>query len=144
MSFVEFTVGDEEAYARLGAVVGALAKAKADDDFRDDEFWRRLFNDEALARFWWPTEAERADWLRRWQATPVDKRMDDPSLVTPWDFGSMIDAFRNGEYDLMGLRRVRPDRARLEYEPHAYPYGGTGCMRALIEAFGFRVTDVKE
>ncbi|AKU98480.1 hypothetical protein AKJ09_05144 [Labilithrix luteola] len=130
MSFVEFTFDNEEAYARLGAVVGALAKAKADDDFRDDEFWTRFFDDDdALSRFWWPTEAERHDWLRRWQTTPADKRMDDPNLVTPWDFGSMIDAFRNGEYHLIRLRRVRPDHARLEYEPHAYPYGETGCVR---------------
>lgn len=144
MSFIEFKVSEDAACARLAAVVDALVKAKAGGDFRDDEFWKGFFDQSALARFWWPSEAERADWRSRWQAAPVHSRATDPSLATPWDFGSMIEAFKNGEYDLIGLRRMNPDRARLEYEPHAYPYGGTGCMRALIEAFGFKVGRIDE
>ncbi len=143
-SFVEFEASDAAAYVRLEAVVDALASAKREDDFRDDAFWKGFFDAGALARFWWPTEAERADWLRRWQATPVSARATDPTLRTPWDFGSMIDAFRDGEYDLIGLRRVDANRARLEFEPHAYPYGGPGCMCALIEAFGFVVERIEE
>lgn len=52
----------------------------------------------------------------------------------------MIDAFRNGDYDLLGCRRASLRIGRLAFEPFGWPYGGTGCMRALIEAFGHRVT----
>jgi hypothetical protein len=84
------------------------------------------------------------DWERRWFSTPVPERFTDTSLETPWDFGSMIDAFRNGEYDLLGCRRLTATAGRLEFDPHAWPYGGTGCMRALIEAFGHRVVRVEK
>jgi hypothetical protein len=89
-------------------------------------------------------ESERADHLRRWFATPVETRFTDPSLETPWDFASMIDAFRNGDYRLIGLRRLRPAVARIEYEPFGDPYGGTGCMVALVEAYGFRVSQIQD
>ncbi|MEX1097119.1 MAG: hypothetical protein WED34_13810 [Planctomycetales bacterium] len=139
--YVEFEVASEDRYRRLDAVVSALAAAKRDDDFRDDAYWLAFFDDEARSRFWWPTEAELQEWSRCWQAAPVDVRTSDPSFLPPaWDFGSMIDAFRNGDYELLGCRRASPRVGRLAFEPFGFPYGGTGCMRALIEAFGHRVT----
>ena len=53
-------------------------------------------------------------------------------------FGSMLDALKEGEYELLACEReVR--MGRLEHRPLAWPYGGTGALRALVEAFGFRV-----
>ena len=139
--YVEFEIADEDRYRRLDAVVSALATAKRDDDFRDDAYWLLFFDDEARSRFWWPTEAEREEWSRRWQAAPVDVRLRDPSFRPPaWRFASMIAAFRNGDYDLLGCRRISSRTGRLAFEPFGWPYGGTGCMRALIEAFGHRFT----
>ena len=72
---------------------------------------------------------------------PVDVRLRDPSFRPPaWDFRSLIEAFRNGDYDLLGCQRASSETGRLAFEPFGWPYGGTGCMRALIEAFGHRVT----
>lgn len=137
---VEFEVSGEESYRRLDAVITALASAKRDEDFRDDTYWLAYFDETERSRFWWPTPSEREEWRRRWQAAPVALRLSDPSFRPPaWDFGSMIDAFRNGDYDLLGCRRQSPHVGRLEFEPHGWPYGGTGCMRAVIEAFGHRV-----
>jgi hypothetical protein len=139
-AFVEFEVASEERFQRLGAVVRAIAEAKGSDDFHDDDYWLTFFDEAARSHFWWPTPEDLQDWRRRWFDTPVERRFTDPSLVTPWTLGSLIDAFRNGEYDLLGCRRVDDRAARLEFEPWAWPYGGAGCMRALVEAFGHRVT----
>jgi hypothetical protein len=137
---VEFAVADEDRFCRLAAAFDAVRTAIQSDDWRDDNYWLGFFDSEALSRFWRPTAAEREDWLRRWSATPAPQRFTDPSLVTPWDFGSMIDAFQNGDYELVGCERVSPKVGRLLFEPHIWPYGGTGCMRALVEAFGHQVT----
>jgi hypothetical protein len=56
-----------------------------------------------------------------------------------WDFDSLIDAFKNGEYRLVACRRVSERLARLEYDPLAWPFGGTECMRELLETFEARV-----
>ena len=138
--FVEFEIASEDRFGQLVAVLDALSQAKQADDWRDDGYWLGFFDEDARSRFWWPPAEERDDWVRRWSSTPVPERFTDPSLETPWDFGSMIDAFRNGEYDLLGRRRVSATAGRLEFDPHAWPYGGTDCMCALVEAFGHRVT----
>jgi hypothetical protein len=138
--FVEFEIADEDRYDRLQRVVGALVAAKRADSFGEDSAWLEFFDPEARSHFWWPTEKEEQDWLRRWYSTPLDRRWTDPSLETPWRFEAMIDAFKNGDYELLSCRRVSERLGRIEFEPFGWPYGGTGCMRALIEAFGHRVT----
>ncbi len=137
---IKFEIADEDRFRRLVAVFDALRTAKRADEWHDDDYWLAFFDVESRARFWWPTEAERDDWNRRWFSTPVPQRWTDPSLVTPWDFGSMIDAFRNGEYELLRCERVSEAAGHLSFEPQAWPYGGSGCMKALIEALGHRVT----
>ena len=98
-----------------------------------------LFDQQALAHFWWPSEQELQEYWQRWWATSVPQRFTDPTLKKPWGFESMIDSFLNGEYDLLSCRSLTPDTAVLEFLPFAFPYGGTGCMKALIEAFDFQV-----
>lgn len=98
-----------------------------------------LFDQQALAHFWWPSEQELQDYWQRWWATPVPQRFTDPTLETTWGFESMIDSFLNGEYELLFCRLLTSDTAVLEFLPFAFPYGGTGCMRALVEAFDFQV-----
>ncbi|MFO0796789.1 MAG: hypothetical protein U0804_04875 [Gemmataceae bacterium] len=138
---VEFAIADDDRFRRLAVVFDALRAAKQTDEWHDDEYWLGYFDREARAHFWWPTAAELDDWNRRWFSTPVPDRFTDPTLVTPWGFSSMIDAFRNGDYDLLACERHARRAGRLTFEPHAWPYGGCGCMRALIEAFGHVVTD---
>lgn len=137
--FIEFEVVREDRYPPLVGVVEALRLAKQEDVWPDDDFWLTLFDAEARSYFWWPTAADLAAYPHRWGATPASERPYDPTLETPWDFGSMIDAFRNGEYEILGCRRSSPTTARLDFDPYAGPFGGTECMRALVEAFGHRV-----
>jgi hypothetical protein len=89
----------------------------------------------AMAHFWSPTPEELADWQKRWFSTPVPQRWTDTNLKTPWIFSSMIEAFYDGEYDLIACERISDSEGQLTFFPEAYPYGGTGCMKALIEAF---------
>ncbi len=137
--FVEFEITNYERFRNLVTVVDALRASKAADDWHDDEYWLSFFDDAARSHFWWPTPAELEDWKHRWFSTPVPQRFSDPSLQTPWDFASMIDAFRNGDYELVGCTQSGAKMARLDFEPFGHPYGGCGCMKALIESFGFRV-----
>jgi hypothetical protein len=142
--YVEFDIASEEQLQRLADMVAALIAAKTTDDWRDDAYWLAFFDNDAKAHFWWPTDAELKDWERRWFSTPYEKRWSDPSLRTKWLFGSLIDAFRNGDYALLGCRRTPDGRARIEFDPYGNPYGGTECMRVLAESFGHRVVDVQD
>jgi hypothetical protein len=103
------------------------------------EDWMRHFDANALSHFWWPTKTELEAWKEKYFATPWEKRIADPSLQHPWDFMSLFEAFKNGDYALLSIVRLTETEAALPFEPSAHPYGGTGCMRALIEAFDHRV-----
>ncbi len=141
MVYVEFAVTNAERFQTLCAVFEALKKDKEAGVFREDSEWVALFDEEALSHFWWPSAEELADQQRRWQKAPVEVRISDTSLWPPaWDFLSMIQAFQDGEYEFVTCRMITADRARLEFNALAYPYGGTDSMKALIAAFDFQVT----
>jgi hypothetical protein len=143
--YVELAVSPQEE-ARFALLLAVTEELRRDKDAEaidaESPKWRNFFDERALAHFWWPTDEERAEWTRRWFATPVETRFTDPALEHPWDFESLVDAFANGEYQLLGLRRVDPTRARFELDPYAFPYGGLGCVIALIEAFDLRVLEI--
>ena len=140
-SSVNFKLADSNRFGMLQRVFDALRDAKNDDAIdADDKSWRSYFDDDALSHFWNPTPSELADWTRRWQATPVEQRLTDPTLQTPWDFESMIEAFQNGEYNLLRVVRTSENTGSVQFEALAFPYGGTGCLHALIESFGGTVT----
>ena len=137
---MEFVVDEARRFEALCVVYDELRKDKEAGVFRPDEEWRELFGADALARFWWPSEAEAEAHMARWWATPVPQRFEDPGLRPPsWIFGSLLEAFQNLDAVLLGGRRVEADRGRLEFEPNGWPFGGTGCLRMLAEAFGCRV-----
>jgi hypothetical protein len=115
--FIEFEVLDAARFERLAAVFDALALDKERDCFRDGDAWPALFDEQSLASF----------------------RDFGSQAAEAWDLPSLIEAFKNGEYRLIGCTLT--DRlGRVVYDPFAGPFGGTECMHALIEAFGFRVT----
>ncbi len=140
-SHLDFELADDERFLMLQSAFDALRNAKAGDfTDPDDEYWLTLFDETALKHFWWPTPDDVADWQRRWESTPVPERFTDPSLKTPWQFTSMLDAFCNGDYTLIAIDRTSSTTGRLRFDPLAYPYGGTGCMHALVECFGGLIT----
>ena len=138
-SVIEFEVLDNNRFAMLVRVFNALRTAKQSLAFPHEEYWRGFLDQDALSRFWWPTEQELREWEQRWNSTPVSRRFNDPALRRPWHFGSMLDALKEGEHELLACERVA-QIGRLEFRPLAGPFGGTDALKALIEAFGFRVT----
>lgn len=138
--YLEFAVEDLTRFELLQRIFERLKQDKATDQIGDDSQYLEYFDQEARSYFGWYSEEENQAWLKRWLDTPYETRWKDPSLQRRWHFCSMIDAFRNGEYALQSCHLIEPKLARLTYLPWAGPYGGTGCMRALIESFGFSVT----
>lgn len=144
--FVEFVVHDPARFRALQRVFEELKKDKAADRFRASDDWLGVVDAEARARF---TGANTPTREAREVAMELDPR---PIRITPtskttglvWDFFSMIDAFQNGEYELRSCDMVGPTTARWNFFALAYPYGGVGCMVALIEAHGFRVTGIND
>ena len=114
--YVEFEIASVEQFRKLSDVFEALVAAKASDDWKNDE-WLAFFDETARKKFWWPTDAELKDWDQRWFSTPVETRWNDPSLRKGWLFGSLIDAFRNGDYALSGCRRTTDGRGRVNSTP---------------------------
>jgi hypothetical protein len=137
---VVFEIANGDRFQQLAAFVRALAIAKGDGNFHDDAYWERFLDEGARAAFWWPSSAEIEDWQRRWFSTPVERRSTDPSLKTPWIFASLIDAARDGDFENLQCSRIGTGAA-IEFQPCAWPFGGTAWMRALIEAYGGYVTE---
>ncbi len=165
--FIKFRVNDQARFQILAQIFEISKQEKSrylaalfeDEEDQENDYQEQalrklveslfdLFDEQALAHFWWPSKQEQLDYVQRWQATPVPQRFTDPSLKTPWDFESMIDSLLNGEYELLSCRILTPDTSLhseqyatgvFEFLPFSFPYGGTGCMKALIEAFGFQI-----
>ena len=75
---------------------------------------------------------------------PIAITPTDQAMGLTWDFDSLIDAFVNGEYNLLSCEMTDDRKARLCFYALAYPYGGVGCMVALVEAFGGVVTGIDD
>ena len=56
-----------------------------------------------------------------------------------WRLEDLLECILGGDYELVGL--TFDGRAgRLVYYPRGYPFGGTGPLIGLVEAFGLEVT----
>lgn len=138
--FLEFEVSKHRSFDKLKAFFYAI-KAEKEQGVLDsaDAKWQCYFDEDILRKFWRPSEEEVRDYARLWTETPVEQRLTEPKLRTPWDFESMIEAFSNGEYEFMSCEKITDQAARMEYAPFAWPYGGSDAFRALIEYCGFKV-----
>lgn len=141
---ISFKIASNESLTALSHVFYAIKKAKDEGTLQVSPDWQAYFTEAQLMRFWAPSPEEMAAWQKAWLSTPVPIRFNDQSLQTPWDFDSMIDAIQNGEYSLVGIREITEGQARLEFDPEAYPFGGTESLQALIEAFGHEIIGVDD
>lgn len=142
--YLEFTVHDARRFDDLAAFFSRLKADKEGDGIQEPEDYLDCIDDAALAYFWWPSDEEHDAWIKAWYDTPAPERWMAEHLNRGWQFEAMIDAFANGEYLLQRCILIGPGIARLEFLAMAYPYGGVGCMQALIEAFGFTVTEISD
>lgn len=138
--YIKFAVASPTGLERLTLIVEAFKADKTAAMARPDEEWASSFSKEELAAFWRPDADERQAWEAFWFSTPLPRRHSAEMPSPGWHFESMLEAIlENGDYDLIGVRAVGDGEAVLEFDPHGYPYGGTGALRALIRAFSHRV-----
>jgi hypothetical protein len=140
--YIEFKVIDSERFKLLQQVFQKIKNDKDNDSFEEDEFYLDFFDEQAMSYFGWYTAEEIKNWERKWFSTPIETRRNEPNLKTKWIFGSMIDSFKDGEYKLLSLEMISDETARLNFMAFSDPYGGTGCMQALIESFGFEIVEI--
>ncbi|PCE26243.1 hypothetical protein BWP39_17115 [Paraburkholderia acidicola] len=141
--YVEFESNGEKALQRLTEFFDLVKAAKDSDEPADESQLSASLTEAERAYFPNLTAEEMAEWNEYWFSTPLPKR-HSPEMSTPgWDFASMLDAFWNGDYDLIAIL-PRATRHVLEFNPHGYPYGGTGSLVAMVECFGHQVVGVDD
>jgi hypothetical protein len=140
--YFEFEIDDDDRFKKLQNFFYAIKHDKAEENvIPNDSKWIGYFDEEALLKFWWPTSDELKEYAKLWRDTPVNERLTSSKLQHPWDFESMIDAFANGEYDFVSCETISEGKGRIEFNPWAWPYGGSGAFKALIEYQGFKILD---
>jgi len=142
--FIEFTVQSPERFSALQRAFIELKHDKDADDWRLNEEMLKCFDDQSLSHFHWPAEDERHQRLEDLRTRPVRTTPTERTTHQKWDFDSLIHAFVNGEYQLMSCDLTEDGKARLNFYSLAYPYGGVGCMVALVEAFDGVVTGIND
>ncbi|WP_295614920.1 hypothetical protein [Chamaesiphon sp. GL140_3_metabinner_50] len=156
--YVEFLQKDETSLRRTIDFFGMIREAKSasldidriesdkSDDIVaevDDTVFINYLTDVERAYFWNPSEQESQEYWDEWFSTPVEVRNSPQWLYTQWHLESMLDAFWNGDYDLIAIQE-ESNKYYLTFDPHGYPYGGTGCMVALLECFGNQVIGIDD
>ncbi|PEI96410.1 hypothetical protein CN679_01350 [Bacillus pseudomycoides] len=140
--YFEFVIHKEARFHRLREFFYKLKEEKEKEMINSsDSMWLDYFEEDALKQFWWPTEEELHHYQILWKQTPVEKRLTDPKLRTPWDFESMIDTFASGEYELVSCEKATNNVGKIEFYPYGWPYGGSDVFRALIEYSGFKIIE---
>lgn len=140
---VEFESNGEKSLQRLTEFFDLVKAAKDSDEPADEPQLLAFLTDGERSYFSNLTPEEVAEWNEYWFATPLPKRHSPEMLIPQWDFASMLDALWNGDYDLIAIQ-PRATRHVLEFNPHGYPYGGTGSLVALVECFGHQVVGVDD
>lgn len=106
---IEFVVNDLERFDKLRKVFNEIKVSKEKSLFKEDNFYLKFFDGKAKSYFGWYSEEENLKWANKWVASPIEKRWNDPSLQRKWDFGSMIDAFKCGEYELISCEKIQQE-----------------------------------
>ncbi len=118
-----------------------LADATMQRSFDSIENWMLVFRPKDLETLEMPPHASAIPALRTWRGLSKRERREsigkDNSLSMLADFADTLRQFENSEFELLGLRGVSSDRARLEYAISHYPYEGKSALEGLLLFFGF-------
>lgn len=141
--FVEFEPKDKLSLRRLADFLELIKAAKQSEEAADEPDLAKYLSDVERSYFWDPTPEEMKEWGDEWFSTPVALRHSPQMPIPQWTLDSMIQAFWDGDYELLGV--VEEDaRHRVAFNPHGYPYGGTGALIAVVECFGHTVLGVED
>ncbi|WP_431263260.1 hypothetical protein ACQ859_25150 [Roseateles chitinivorans] len=140
--FVEFDPLDDARAERAIDVMNHVAMLKR-NGVLDEASMALELSDADRAFFRVLTPEEWHEWNEFWFSTPLPQR-HSPTMPSPgWDFASMVEAIADAEFDITGVRTER-DSFYLTFEPQSYPFGGTGCLVALLECLGNKVLSVND
>lgn len=140
---VEFESKDEASLRRLTEFFAMVKAAKQSEAPVDEAHLLGYLTEDERSYFWDPTPEEMAQWNEHWFSTPLPMRHSAAMVLPQWELGSLLDAFWNGDYELVGVIQ-EGQRHFVAFNPHGYPYGGTGSFVALVECFGHRVVGVED
>ncbi len=142
--YIEFTVSSPDRFAALQRVFAVFKHDKDANDWRSQAELLNSFDEDSLKNFSWPPDDLRQQRLRDLETRPVSITPTEQTKNSRWDFDSLLAAFKEGEYILVSCEMTEGGKARLEFYSLAYPYGGVGCMVALVEAFEGVVTAIND
>lgn len=134
MATIKFKNIPKSDIENIRAVFEFIADGKRQESIDEDKL-ASLLGEKYKTKFLWATKEENEEWLKRWQATPVKSRFDDPSLKRPWDFGSWVDAFNNAEVNLDSILVHETGKGELKFTQLAWPSGGIEATEELITIF---------
>jgi hypothetical protein len=140
MAYVRFSGLPAANAERMHALFAYVKAAKAEERMDAGKI-ADILGEIVEAHFWHPTAAELRDWQTRWESTPVEQRVTDPTLATPWDFESWVDAIENAEISYLHLQIQRDGTGVIEFEQLAMPSGGLEATEEMAKMFGATVTD---
>lgn len=111
-----------------------IAQGRRNGEINEDEL-SNLLGERYKTKFWWPTKEEQEEWIEKWEATPVEARHTDPSLETPWDFSSWVDAFYTAEIELKKIVINNNGEGIIIFEQLAYPSGGIEATEEIVKIY---------
>ncbi|MEM8777561.1 MAG: hypothetical protein AAGF26_01555 [Cyanobacteria bacterium P01_G01_bin.49] len=141
--YVEFVPKDTESLYRTIELFGMVKAAKEANEAVNEKPLVDYLSDVERAYFWNPSPEESKEWHDQWFSTPLEIRHSRKMLTPQWHLESMLDAFWNGDYDLVAIQEEN-GKHYLTFYPYGYPYGGTGCMVAFLECFGHRIVGIDD
>lgn len=140
---IRFNLGNEEHFEALQQLFEAIKKDKDNDSPRSEEEWIGFVPEELKSNFVWPDKDERDEWIEFSRNRPIAIPDVADQISAKWDFYCIVDAFHNGDYDLLQCNKVN-NSYEMHIYPYGYPYGGLGPLIALAEGFGFQIVGVNE
>lgn len=144
MAFISMKIDQPDRMEALRHFVNELAIIKRVSTVPNAELLLdRCLDEKARNYFSMLSPEEWDEWKKEWFSTPVDERLRNSALQPHWDKSSFIEALIQGEF-LVGDLQIVGDEARFTFNPLAYPYGGSNCLVAIVEAFGQTVVGIDD
>ena len=122
-------------HARLQQVFDYIRQAKQAGEEIDAETLKALLGERYHSKFWWPTEAEQAEWIHNWVNADEHTRNTDPTLKRPPDYATWIDALDHIDIDLQQLVIDDSGSGQIHYAQPDNPSGDIDNICELIRLF---------
>jgi hypothetical protein len=122
--FIEFNFSEDKNFNDLLSVFEKFKTAKNNEEPQEDEYWLSSFPDYSLKNFYFAETDIKPDF---------DTKENDEFT---WHFYSLIELLQtNIEAEYRECFKIDATKARLEYYPWSYPYGGIEGLLTFVRSF---------